>query len=306
MSEKIVILGVTGFIGGSVAAELAATGRRVAGLSRNPPAASLAGVDYIIGSIENVSDFDRLLKGARVVIAASGSLFPASVEGAIESHVRSYLLPMLRLAEECDRRGIRIVHASSGGTVYGAPTRLPVRESDATVPLSQYGSLMRAAEVFLRCFRRAGNVSLRLANVYGPGQPVRENFGLIPAIFSCAREGRRFTIWGDGSMIRDFIYIRDAVRAFILAIDTPEVSGAYNIGSGTGTSVNEVVRAVERVTGRRIEVRRVAHADPYHVNAIVLDCSAAERDLGWRHEIGLAEGLGLTFRTQETHELAGT
>ncbi len=189
-----------------------------------------------------------------------------------------------------------LIYFSSGGTVYGNPVQLPVTEDALLAPLSPYGMAKVTQEASCQELRDKGHAVtiLRPSNAYGPGQGLRNGFGLIRTILERARMGTPIEIWGDGENVRDFIHIEDIVEATLRLIQLPKDSGTYNLGSGVGYSVNQIIRMVEVACGiqsktiklpvRGIDVRRV-----------VLDNSCLYSQLGWRPDIGLERGIADTL-----------
>jgi UDP-glucose 4-epimerase len=189
-----------------------------------------------------------------------------------------------------------LIFFSSGGTVYGNPARLPVAEDDPTAPVSQHGASKASQEASCLAARAQGHAVtiLRPSNAYGPGQGLKSGFGLVRTMFEHALAGTPLEIWGDGENVRDFIYIDDVVEACTRFIGLPADSGTYNLGTGTGFSVNQVKRLVEAASGRALEaIYRPARG--IDVRSVVLDTSRLQAALGWRPRIGLDEGLARTW-----------
>jgi UDP-glucose 4-epimerase len=191
---------------------------------------------------------------------------------------------------------IHLIFFSSGGTVYGNPDRLPVTEDAPIAPLSNHGAGKAAQEAFCQAFRAQGRAVtiLRPSNAYGPGQTIRRGFGLVRTMIEHARLGTSLEVWGDGENIRDYIYIDDIVEATMRLIRLPQDSGAYNLGSCLGYSINEVRGIVEEVCGK--EVRTIYRpARGIDVRSVVLDNSRLFSRLGWKPAVGLADGIARTW-----------
>jgi UDP-glucose 4-epimerase len=193
----------------------------------------------------------------------------------------------------------RIVFVSTGGAIYGEGEgkQLPLDESAPVAPLSAYGQSKFAAEGYLALYERLyglSGVSLRLGNVYGPRQDPLGEAGVI-AIF-CGRlgAGERPTVYGDGRQTRDYIYVGDVVAAALAAAGS-EASGPINIGSGVETDVLELAARLAELGGAEDFEPELAPPRPGEVQRISLDPGLAERELGWRAETGLEEGLRLTM-----------
>jgi UDP-glucose 4-epimerase len=204
------------------------------------------------------------------------------------------LIPALRFLE-ClqDFPESRVVFVSTGGALYGNAEG--ANETTLPVPRSYHGAGKVALEAFFSVLgqRRPGALAiLRPSNIYGPGQALRTGFGIIPTLLERARDGGKVTIWGDGSSVRDYLYIDDMAAACRLALVGP--SGVYNIGSGVGTSLNELIEQVQQITGRKLLVERQP-ARASDVGRIVLDTARARDTLGWRPLVALSEGLRRTW-----------
>lgn len=219
---------------------------------------------------------------------------------------RTNLLGTVAVLEASARAGVRMLtFASSGGTIYGSPARQPVTERAGLDPLSPYAAGKVAVEGYLRAY--AGLYGLRstvlaLGNVYGPRQSPHGEAGVV-AIF--AREllaGRRATVFGDGTSVRDYVHVEDVVDAFVLAGDPdrpPAVGRRLNVASGVGTSVRALHTLVATAAGAADEPS-FAPARPGELDRIVLEVRAA-RQLGWVPTTPLAEGIAETVGWVRSH-----
>jgi UDP-glucose 4-epimerase len=183
----------------------------------------------------------------------------------------------------------RLLFASTGGALYGETDVLPTPETLPTAPFSPYGASKGAAESYLALFTRLHGLStlaLRFGNVYGPRQDPHGEAGVI-AIFSGAKaEGRRVTVYGDGTQTRDYIYVSDVVAAFLAGAGS-DVTGSLNVGTGIETAVLELVEAIG-------VDHELAPARTGEVDRSCLDVSAARAQLGWEAVVPLDEGIRRT------------
>jgi UDP-glucose 4-epimerase len=191
----------------------------------------------------------------------------------------------------------RFVNSSTGGAIYGEGQVLPAPESHPVVPEAPYGLSKFCAENYLELFRRMHGVpavSLRYGNVYGPRQDPLGEAGVIAIFCGKLLDGGRPTVFGDGEQTRDYIYVQDVVAANIAALEHPQATGAYNVGTGRQTSVLEIVEALGRLGGGSFEPD-MAPARMGEVQHIALDASRARDELGWQARVGLDEGLERTL-----------
>ena len=292
------ITGGAGFIGSNLADALVADGHAthvVDDLStgqaiRVPDEADLSQLD-----IREAAALTRLVERVRPAtifhLAAQADVRKALKNPAHDADVN--VIGTINVLEAARAVGARVVFASTGGAGYGEYEGLPVPspETAETRPLSHYGMSKMAAEGYLRLYARlydAETAILRLGNVYGPRQDPHGEAGVV-AIF-CGRllDGERPTVFGDGLQTRDYVYVGDVVRAFIAAAAGP-AGETFNVGCGVEVSVLELLTGLgydedpEFAPAREGEVQRSA-----------LDVAKAARVLGWRAEVELAEGLGLT------------
>ena len=224
-------------------------------------------------------------------LAAQADVRKALLNPAHDADVN--VIGTINVLEAARAIGARVVFASTGGAGYGEYEGLPVPspETAETRPLSHYGMSKMAAEGYLRLYARlydAETVVLRLGNVYGPRQDPHGEAGVV-AIF-CGRllDGERPTVFGDGLQTRDYVYVGDVVRAFIAAATGP-AGETINVGCGAEVSVLDLLAGLGYD-----EDPEFAPPAPGELQRSALDVAKAERVLGWRAEVELAEGLGVT------------
>jgi UDP-glucose 4-epimerase len=193
----------------------------------------------------------------------------------------------------------RVVFSSTGGAIYGEGKgqQLPLAEDAPLAPEAPYGQSKFAAEGYLALYERLyglSAVSLRLGNVYGPRQDPLGEAGVIAIFCGRLREGRRPTVFGDGQQTRDYIYVGDVVSAALAAAES-DATGAINVGTGIETDVLELIGQLRELSGTEDFEPEFAPPRTGEVQRISIHPGRAGRELGWRAEIGLEEGLRTTL-----------
>lgn len=297
--RNVLLLGGAGFMGRALCARLSAGGYNVHVLARGTTLEIADGCTFHGGGMENTDLLRRLLPFVGTVVHLASGTTPglSAITPSLEADLN--IAPTLGLLGELTAHPrIRLVYVSSGGTVYGDPGSGMADESSELKPLSFYGAGKVAMETFLRCFQqRQGNplAILRPSNVYGPGQPRYQGFGVIRTMLQHALDGSTMSIWGDGSIVRDFVYIDDVLSAMECFVSENAPIGTFNVGAGVGHSLNDLVTLVERASGRRLSVRHEA-ARGIDVQRIVLDTRAIREGCGWTATTPLETGLADTWQ----------
>jgi UDP-glucose 4-epimerase len=304
-----VVLGGAGFLGSHLVEALLGQGRRVRVFDRtHVDLRNLQGLrgdwDFVGGDFQSESDQRLALDGAGTVFHLVSTTLPATSNQDPVFDVETNLLASVRMLDLARTTGVeKIVFVSSGGTVYGRPIALPIKEDHPTDPLVSYGVIKLGIEKYLGLYHHQhglGHRVLRLSNPYGPRQDPAGAQGAASVFLGHVHEGQPIEIWGDGSVVRDYIYVADAV-AGILAAEAHPDTGTYNIGSGHGVSVNDLVEAIRQVTSRTFEVNYLA-GRPFDVPANVLDISRARTTLDWSPKTSLQEGLAATWSWLEGNQ----
>lgn len=297
------VLGGGGFIGSHLVGALLARGRRVRVLE--PPYRKYErliprheNLEWIEGNFANAHDIERALGDADSVFHLVSTTQPQSSNDNPAFDIQSNLLATIGLLEHMRfLKNIPLIFISSGGTIYGKPQIIPIPETHPTEPQCSYAIVKLAIEKYLVLYHLLYGINyriLRLANPYGPGQEANRNQGLIGAFLPNILGGRPIEVWGDGSTVRDYFYIGDAIEALLLAEHYPGDQRIFNIGSGKGHSIKEIIAALEDVTGKKANVHFTAKRE-FDVPVSILDIRLAQRELGWCPSTVLDEGLRMTM-----------
>jgi UDP-glucose 4-epimerase len=291
---RALILGGSGFLGSAICAQLTAAGEQVCVFDRNPPHA--AGVSFIEGDFTRERDWAAVLAGTDVVYHCVATTTPGSGDRDPQHDLDTNVSPTLRLLEAAAHKRIRVVFLSSGGSVYGLPERIPIPENHPTNPICAHGVSKLTVEKYLHFYSHRhglGYAIARISNPFGEHQDLTGRQGIVGNFIRKALKGELAEVWGDGSIVRDFIYVDDVACALVRLGEYSGPETLFNIGSGCGRSVKDVIRDIGLVTGCKLQVRYTA-GRPQDVASNVLDIQKVKTVLGWRPTIGFEEGLRRT------------
>jgi UDP-glucose 4-epimerase len=290
-----------GFLGAHVAHRLATQGHTVIVYSRSfnewlvrKDRSNTGHIELAEGELPAGHGLAELIDAADVVFYMAGSSTPAMAQTDPGGSIISSVVPaaaVLDLMRGTSTR--RIVIASSGGTVYGAVKRLPTSEDDPTTPISLHGHNSLTVERYAMFFAERHGfepVIMRYSNPYGPGQLARHGQGVVAAWCEALAHRETITIYGDGHVRRDFVFIDDAAEATVAAGLQAVGPAVYNVGSGESCSLNDLLHVLQRIAGQSASVRRIP-ARPVDVPATQLDCSRIRSDLGWKPTTPLEVGI---------------
>jgi UDP-glucose 4-epimerase len=296
------VLGGAGFIGSHLAEALLQAGHRVRifdrpHLDRLPAFLQRREFEVFTGDFLNPRALSPALDGSEIVFHLVSTTLPKTSNDNPVYDVESNVVGTLRLLELCREQGVRkVVFTSSGGTIYGVPRSVPIDESHPTDPICSYGIHKLVIEKYLQLNYRIHGLdycAVRPPNLYGPRQRLDVAQGAVAVFLDRALRGKPIQVWGDGSVVRDYLYVGDAAEALLKAAAFEGEPKLFNIGSGVGTSLTQLIREIEALLGRPVPVEYAA-ARPLDVPANVLDASLARRHLGWAPRTSLAEGLRRT------------
>ncbi|HWG73094.1 MAG TPA: NAD-dependent epimerase/dehydratase family protein [Acidimicrobiales bacterium] len=305
-----------GFIGSHVAEVLALRGHAVSVYSRSFNPGMLATqhsgpgtVDLIEGAVPPGKGLQELIEAAEIVFYLAGESTPATAKSDPGGSITGLVVPAVAVFDLMRPTSTRrVVVASSGGTVYGVADHFPTPESHPTRPISVHGQSSLTVERYAGFFAQQYGfepIILRYANPYGPGQLARRGQGVIAAWCDALAQHREVVVYGDLTTRRDFVYVVDAAEATIAAAFEAPRPGIYNVGSGTSTSLDNVLAIIETVAGRTARIRRVGGRG-IDVPATGLDCLLLRQATGWSPQVGVTDGVRATWDwTRRAVESAG-
>jgi UDP-glucose 4-epimerase len=306
---KALVTGGAGFIGSNLVDALLARGDEVTvvddlstGRRENLEGALAAGAKLAEADIRDLSAIEGIAAATKPEVvfhlAAQIDVRKSVADPAFDASINvGGTANVLEAARAAGAH--RVVFTSTGGAIYGEGEgqELPLSEDAPLAPQAPYGQSKFAAEGYLSLYERLyglSSSSLRLGNVYGPRQDPLGEAGVIAIFCGKLRGGGRPTVFGDGTQTRDYIYVGDVVAAALAAAGS-ESTGAVNIGTGIETDVLELVRQLGELGGTDGFEPELAPARTGEVQRISIDPSRAERELGWKPQMGLEEGLRVTL-----------
>jgi UDP-glucose 4-epimerase len=309
------VLGGCGFLGSYVAESLLTSGSRVRIFDRLHVNTENIdgfkdGIELVHGDLNNQKNLEACLEGIDYVFHFASTTIPqTATENALfdlESNVGS----IIRLLEIARKKKIKkIIYSSSGGTVYGIPKKIPLKEDHPTDPISAYGVSKLAIEKYFKLYSHLYGIDhliLRLSNPYGPRQNVANPQGAIVHFLNSILNEKTIEVWGDGSVVRDYFFVRDLLGLFPKLLSDKHKNAIFNVGYGKGHDLNDVLGSIERVIGRKPKVKYIA-GRKLDVPINVLHMGKTKKELRWHPETKLEAGIRQTWlwlaekRASEAH-----
>lgn len=297
---NVMLLGAAGFIGTNLALRLSRhTGDTITLVD--------VSTDYFVPALKEQknlrfaqscfgedTDFDGLLAGQQVVYHLVSTTVPATSNQQVPQELSANVVMTARLLDACVRQKVqKVIFISSGGTVYGSVSDCPIGEETPTYPISSYGLQKVTIEKLLSLYRHMYGLDyrvVRLANPYGPYQRPNGVLGAVTTFTYKALKDEEITLYGDGSVVRDFIYIDDAVRGIENIACAESDHKVFNLGSGQGTSIRQVLDAVQQQLGKPLNIRYLPGRN-VDVPVNYLDISRYEAVCGKLDPVRLPEGI---------------
>ena len=308
---NIVVLGAAGFIGTNLTFELAKdTNNKVTlvGKSKSHFAPVIekkfSNVDIVESDFHVDTNFDEILNGQDVVYHLVSTTVPTTSNQQISQELTANVVLSANLFEACVRCAVKkVVFISSGGTVYGKEVDCPLKEKTATNPISSYGLQKVTIEKLLYLYNYMHGLDyrvIRLANPYGPYQRPNGVLGAVTTFTYKALKGEEIFVYGDGSVVRDFIYIDDAIRAILKIVNGDSKHHTFNLGCGYGTSIKQVLGIIQDALN--VEMK-ITYKEGRKVDVPVnfLDISRYEKYYGALNPIPLYEGIMKTAEFMRQH-----
>lgn len=308
---RIVLLGATGFIGTNLTVKLAedpdndivVVGRNKAHY-KDIESFAFENVRFVESELCVDTNYDELVKKADVVYHLLSSTVPTTSNIHIPEELRLNVLLSANLFEACVHQGVKkVVFLSSGGTVYGKEAKCPIKEETPTNPITSYGVQKITIEKLLYLYSYMYNLDyriIRLSNPYGPYQRPNGVLGAVTTFTYKALRGEEISVYGDGSVVRDFIFIDDAIRGIVKIVNGEDSHRTFNLGCGYGTSIKTVLRTIEDVLGINLKVNYL-EARTVDVPINYLDIQRYETAYGKLNPVRLDSGIKLTADFMRKH-----
>jgi UDP-glucose 4-epimerase len=302
-----VVLGGSGFLGQHLCRTLLASGSRVRSVSRSgrPSGRSeiwWSDVEWVAAPIGTTPSADALHHADFVFHLASTTL-PSTSNESISYDLESNLVATVQTLEAAVSAGVRrLVFVSSGGTVYGIARQVPISETHPTDPICSHGIQKLSIEKYLYLFRSMkglDSIILRVSNMYGESQDCSKPVGAVAHFAAKASNRMPLEIWGDGTTTRDYVHVDDVVKALMISAEYDGAERVFNIGTGRGTSLAQLVDLLRERTPWPVAVNYGA-ARGFDVPENVLDVGRARSELLWTPEVTLERGLDRVVQRAQT------
>lgn len=296
------MVGGNGFLGSHVVDELAALGHEVTVFDRfSSPGTSYTaeGVHRVAGDYLDTAALRAALHGQHFLFHFLSTTTPATSQADPTTDIRTNVAQSVDLFSAAADAGVeRVYFASTGGAIYGDQAVDPIPETAVPAPVSPYAIGKQSIEGYLRYFQRTRgleSISLRISNPYGPRQHPGKKQGVIPIFLHRVAEGLPLEVFGDMTMVRDYIFAADAARMIVATVGRDAAHPVYNIGSGHGATLGEIVSLIGATTGAAPETVVLPQPSTF-VQSSVLDVGRYTQEFGAQPLVPLAEGIALTWQ----------
>lgn len=297
-NRRVIVIGGSGFIGSALVRNLSLADYDVIVIDRRAPSTSNENVRWVQGDGLDAKLVLEHVDNGSVVIYLGGNIRPATKISSLAYEIEHEIVRFVKLAEACAKSGVeKFIFASSGGTIYGKHSKAVISESDLERPEIPYAYSKLMAEHALRLVSMRSTMSsiiLRITNPFGPGQVVSKQQGFIAAAMAALFNREPLHIWGDGTVVRDFVFIEDVANAFLLSIAHQARHNVFNIGSGFGASLNDVCGIIQSLSTVPLEVV-YEKSRIIDLRRNVLSNRLALKVLGWQPEVSLRSGIDQTL-----------
>lgn len=304
MKEKCIIYGGAGFIGSHIADILLENNLDVTIFDKVN--ASKKNIEHIIdkikfieGDFNNSIDIKETLQNQHYAIHLVSSTLPADSNLNPAYDVETNLVSSINLFDECIKQRLKkVIFISSGGTVYGNPVKLPIKENHPTNPTSSYGIIKLTIEKYLFLYKTLKGLNykvLRFGNPFGERQNPFASQGLIANLLYKIKNKQTIKIWGDGKIVRDYFYVKDGAFAVLLALKDQSAFDTFNISSGKGYSINQILEKFRKTLNLKFKLKYL-EGRKFDVSKNILDNSRAQKILKWKPVTGFNEALRKTWR----------
>lgn len=299
--EKCLIFGGNGFIGSHLVEELVKEGYDVAVFDKSDIKKLdpiIDKIDIIKGDFLNENDVSSAMKDIDFVFHYISTTTPAIATKDPIYDIESNIIGSVKMFQCATKNNVKkIIFSSSGGTIYGEKVNVPCGEMDPVNPVNPYAISKLTIEKYLHYFNYIYGIDytiFRYSNPYGERQSPLGKQGVIPIFLNKIKHYENPVIYGDGSMVRDYIYIKDAISATIAVLEKKTNEKIFNVGSMKGTSINELINIMSEVTSQKIIPEYIENTN--YIPKIILDISRIKKEVGWEPTVDIHEGIKRTWQ----------
>ena len=246
--KKVLIIGGNGFIGSNLSNCLIKHKYEVYSFDIQLPRLKVDDVNYIVGDFFDDECLEKAITGMDVIIHSLSTVNPGnSNERFMQGYSRDFV-QSVKLFDMCIKKNIKVIFLSSGGTVYGIQDEQPIKETALPAPINHYGAVKLCIENVMRTFNIQLHTKMliaRISNPYGPGQDFHKGVGFVDASLKKTLRNETIEIWGDGNVVRDYIYIEDVCEMLCSLIEYDGDEEVFNLSSNEGMSLNDIIEEIE-------------------------------------------------------------
>jgi len=301
---NVLVLGANGFIGSHLVDSLIREGHQVRAFDRFSSGKlqfnEHKNIEVMRANYLSIEDLKKAIDGIDYIFHFISTTTPVTAEDDPSIDIDTNIKMSVELFKLCkDSRVKKIIFASTGGAIYGNTDQdTPFKETDTPYPISPYAIGKLTIEHYLRYFRvKQGldSIVLRISNPYGERQPFHRKQGVIPIFLENIARDLPITVFGDGSMVRDYIYVKDLTNAIVAMFEKQSLYNTYNLGSGKGTDINTIIAVAKEVSSKEIMAESRDTPSTF-VQKSLLDTSRFEQEFGVAAITSLNEGMGVTYQ----------
>lgn len=299
---RVCLIGGTGFIGSHLIDIARRQSDDVIVFSRSLEKfrSEFQDVKYIYDDLQNIGKYKQLLfEDVDVVIHLASSTTPQESNENIQHDIHINLQNTIKMLDICVEMHVaRFIYVSTGGAIYGKPEFMPLTEAHPTNPMSSYAIIKLTIEKYLALYHQLYDLNytiVRPSNPYGPRQNPLGKQGIIAVYLWHVLNEQPVVKFGDGSIIRDYLYISDLAHAIYSLYDYDGEYRLFNIGSGEGISINQLIEVISTIAEKEVMVKQLPDRQ-YDVPSVILDSSLIYRETGWQYKTNLEDGIQQTLR----------
>ena len=276
--KNVLIIGGNGFIGQNLSKTLLKYQYNVFSFDIQLPKLKLEKVNYLVGDFFDDEILEKSLSGIDLVVHSLSTVNPGNSNTRFLHGYSKAIVQSVKLFDMCIKKNIRVIFLSSGGTVYGVQKKQPIVEDTIAAPINHYGSVKLCIETVMKTFNTQLHTKMiiaRISNPYGPGQDYNKGVGFIDAALKKCLNGETIEIWGDGEVVRDYIYIDDVCEMICSLINYNGEQEVFNLSSNEGVSLNRVIDELKQLNLQPHVIYKDSRS--VDVSKVVLDNSRIEK-----------------------------